>query len=139
MNWIERIKRFLYGGDQQSSKPVDKPVAWSSMAALLEDLEQFGETYPEIYDTDVREHMWAVFDSGLIKQISGYAVPMKLGMFSDEANSELAGILKNNLDRLKSIFQTFGLDTEEKRRRSFFNPKLHTEKGTTVDEFFGSP
>jgi len=109
------------------------------MAAFLEDLQQFAERYPEAYDTDVREHLFDVVDAAVIKQSVGYSIPEELGMFSEEANAELAKILKTNIVRINKVFSAFKLDTQEKRRRSFFNAKLHTENGTTVDKFFGCP
>jgi len=108
------------------------------MAALLEDLESLGQEHGELYDTDVRERLWAVAETGLIRQSPGYRVPTELGMFTPEANARLVQIMESHLKRLRSTFETFGLDTEEKRALSFHNPRLHTESGKSVDEFFGS-
>jgi len=109
------------------------------MAALLEDLEQIGGVHPELYDTDVRERMWEVTDRVLIQQTGDVEVPEDLGMFSAEGNRELRECLEQNLENLKAAFDVFGLDTEAKRLRSFFNPRLRTEGGTFIEDFFGHP
>jgi hypothetical protein len=114
------------------------PVAWSSMADLLESLEAFGERYPELYDTDVREQLWLAFDLALLRQEPDFELPGTYGLFSDEANTELAKIVHAQIAHLKEIFAVSSLDTPSKRRVSFLNPKLHTEKGQYVDDFFGA-
>ena len=115
------------------------PVAWSSMATLLYDLEQLGEEHGELYDTAVRERMWTLVERILIKQSAPLEVPEDLGMFSSEANIQLKQILTENLNRLRDVFEVFELDTEQKRFASFHNERLHTEKGHYVEDFFGAP
>lgn len=137
MKWLEQILGWFKGG--ATNLQGSRPVAWSSMASLLEDLEQFGKEHEELYDTDVRERLWGVANSALIQQTDGYIIPKDLGMFSPEANAELVSILKRNVKQLREAFSVFKLDTEQKRLTSFFNPKLHTESGSTVDDFFGHP
>jgi hypothetical protein len=119
--------------------PETHPVAWSSMAAFLEDLERLGDIHAEVFDTDVRERMWPIIEIGLIKQSGNVEVPDELGMFTPEANQQLKQILTFHLQRLRETFQIFGLDTEQKRLVSFFNPKLKTESGLHIDDFFGHP
>ncbi|HKV12052.1 MAG TPA: hypothetical protein VJ725_28160 [Thermoanaerobaculia bacterium] len=114
-------------------------MAWTSMAALLEDLERIGDVHPEIYDTDVRERMGEVVNRVLIRQSGDVQVPEDLGMFSAEGNRALRECLEQNLRNLKAVFEVFSLDTEAKRQRSFFNPRLRTERGAHVEEFFGHP
>lgn len=109
------------------------------MAALLEDLEAIADEHEEIFDTDVRERMWAVVDTVLIKQTSEADVPDDIGMFTAEANDKLKAALVANLPRLRDAFAVFGLDTERKRLQSFCNPSLHTERGHRVMDFFGHP
>jgi hypothetical protein len=109
------------------------------MAALLEDLETIGDRHEELFDTDVREHLWEAIEAGLIRQEAGFEVPAQLGMFSEEANAWVAAVLGRHIAQLKEAFKAIGLDSEEKRLASFFNPKLHTPRGATVDEFFGHP
>jgi len=122
-----------------ASSPLPRPVGWSSMAALLEDLEAIGEQHAEVYDTDVRERMWAIVDRVLLKRTGDRVIPDDLGMLTDEGNRRLKAALEENLERLDAIFAIFKLDTEHDRRRSFLNPKLTSESGRHVDDFFGHP
>jgi len=109
------------------------------MAALLEDLETLADDSAELFDTDVRERMGAVIERQLLTQSEPVAVPADLGMFSPEANRRLQALLTRNLGLLRQVFALFELDTEAKRRLTFFNPKLRTERGTRVEDFFGHP
>jgi len=136
---MKRFLRILFGRTPAPPLDAGQPVAWSSMASLLEDLEKIGDEHPEIYDTDVRERMWTVVERVLIKGETGFVIPADLGMFSDEANQRLRAVLDENLRRLETTFRTFELDTEAKRLNSFCNPRLKTERGQHVDAFFGHP
>ena len=60
-------------------------------------------------------------------------------MFSAEGNDALREILEFNLPRLREVFHVFGLKSETARRTSFYNAKLRTERGASVDAFFGAP
>ena len=60
-------------------------------------------------------------------------------MFSAAGNARLRAVLDENLRRLVQVFEALGLDTERKRRVSFLNPKLRTERGHSVEDFFGGP
>ena len=139
MNWISRLKGLFATKPEPARDSGSAPTAWASMAALLEDLEIFGKEHAELYDTDVRERLWEAFETGLIKQSPNFSLPRELGMFSPEANRELVALVGKHLEHLRKIFIVLKLDTEEKRRNSFLNSKLHTESGLKVEEFFGSP
>jgi len=140
VNWLRNLMQRIGGRSVLPRTPAPgRPVGWSSMAALLEDLEKLGNEHQELYDTDVRESLWSVIEEGLIQQTNDFKVPQDLGMFSPEANTALAKIMMENIKRLREVFAIFDLHTEEKRRASFFNPELHTESGRSVEDFFGSP
>jgi hypothetical protein len=128
-----------FGQRRASDTPPAHPVGWSSMAALLEDLEALGEDHVELYDTDVRERMWAVVDRVLLKQGGNRTVPDDLGMLTAEGNRKLKTVLEENLERVAATFAVFKLNTEHDRRRSFLNPNLKSESGRRVEDFFGHP
>ena len=138
-----RIWRELFRSRAASShdnhEQVSRPVAWSSMAGFLEDIEKIGDQHPELFDTDVREQMWAVVERVLIKKSTAVEVPDDLGMFTSIGNKRLKDALEFNLQRLCEVFDVFELNTETARLNSFFNPKLRTERGNPVDHFFGHP
>jgi len=135
--WLDRLFPRIRPPASGGGPP--HPVAWSSMASLLEDLESLAEEHEELFDTDVRERMWAIVDAVLIRQTSEVAVPDEIGMFTPEANEKVQSALLFNLQRLRETFAIFELDTERKRLDSFFNPRLRTERGRRVDDFFGHP
>ena len=137
MTWIEKLKNLLSLNNEKTSK--QKPVAWSTMATFLEDLEKVGDNYPELYDTDVRERLFVLIDDTVLKRRKAVNVPEYLGMSSEEANAELRKVLEENITRINEVFDIFELNSEEKRKISFWNLDLHTENGSRVDEFFGSP
>jgi hypothetical protein len=137
--WLRRIARALEKSATPKPAEGGRPHASSSMAAFLEALEGIAEIHSEIFDTDVRERMWQVVYQTLITQTTPIDVPDDLGMFSAEANAQLKLVLTEGLRKLVDVFDALGLDTEIKRRRSFLNPKLRTERGHSVEDFFGSP
>ncbi len=134
-----RLGRADSGAAPAPASEPGHPVAWSSMASLLEDLEKIGDDHPEIYGTDVRERLWAIADRVLIKQELEIVIPLELGMFSNEANQRLRAALEENLRHLEEVFRVFELNTEAKRLNSFCNPRVRTERGKHVDAFFGHP
>ena len=110
------------------------------MAALLEDLGIIAEEHEEVFDTDVRERLSEAAERLVIRREPGYRVPEDLGMFSDEGNRRLRETLESDFERLNQVFDVFELDTEAKRRASFYNPKVRSdEDGYSVDDFFGHP
>ena len=138
---LRKLARALEQSAERSTpvSRVEKPGAWSSMAAFLEDLEEVSDAHAELFDTEVRERLWTIIDSVLIIQTSPVEIPEELGMFSAEGNAQLRDVLDKNLRRLIQVFDALDLDTERKRRVSFLNPELRTERGHSVEDFFGSP
>lgn len=109
------------------------------MAALLDELDDVADQHDELFDTDVRERLWAVVDDVLICRRSPLRVPEELGMFTDEGNRKLRSVLEQHLPQLRDAFETLGVDTPERRLKSFHNPALRSGRGRRVDEFFGQP
>ena len=140
LGWLRRLfdPRERERRKAVSAHRLGNPVAWSSMAALLEDLETLGDELPELFDTDVRERMHEVVRRQLLAQTESVDVPADLGMLSPEGNERLRELLQSNLVALRQVFEIFELDTEAKRAVSFFNSKLKTERGARVEDFFGS-
>jgi hypothetical protein len=138
------LRRYFGIRDKESQAAVaadreSHPVAWTSMASLLEELEELADEFPELLDTDVRQRMYLVVQKQLLAQGERESVPADLGMFSPEGNTKLQELLERNIRALREVFAIFELDTEKKRRVTFFNSRLHTERGTRVEDFFGQP
>ena len=134
---IDYLRRFF--GLEKKRGPHSGPVGWSSIAALLEDLEAISKEHEEIFDTDVREQMWTFLESRFIQWNKETPVPSEFGMFTPEGNDKIRSAFGRNTEHLDTIIDIFDLDTYEKRKQSFTNPVLTTEAGNHLDDFFGAP
>jgi len=134
---IDYLRRVF--GLEKKCVPHSGPVGWSSIAALLEDLESISKDHEEIFDTDVREQMWTFLESRFIHWNKETPIPQKFGMFTPEGNEKIRSAFERNTEHLDTIIDVFRLDTYEKRKQSFTNPKLATEAGNHLDDFFGAP
>ena len=134
MNYLRRFFGF-------KTKPPDRsqPVGWSSTAWFLGDLEAIGDEHEEIYDTEVRENLWSYLEARFIKYDKEAPLPSSFGMFTEDANEKIRQVFAHNASRLDTIIEVFELDTVEKRKTSFTNSKLTTERGSKLEDFFGFP
>lgn len=131
------IDKILRAFSRKQPPATYAPVGWSVMGAFIDALEEFAGRNEEVRDTAVRERLSEVAHERFILPRRGYAIPEDLGMFSDAANAELAGVLEEHFGHLDAIVEGFRLDSAAKRAAAFFNPKLHSSSGTTfVDDFF---
>ena len=131
------LRRFF--GLQNNHLSGDDPVGWSSLAALLEYLEDIANEHEKIYETDVRERLWAFLEARFIQLDKDLSVPTEFGMFSPEGNEGIREAFARNAESLDTIIEIFSLDTDEKRMTTFTNPKLTTPSGKYLDDFFGAP
>lgn len=134
---IEYLRRFF--GIKKKSTLGNEPVGWSALAGLLEDLEAVAEEHEEVFDTGVRERLWEYLDSRFIEHRTGIPLPAEFGMFTPLGNQAVCEAFSRNTKNLDAIIQIFELNTVEKRRRTFTNPKLQSERGSRLDDFFGAP
>lgn len=134
---LDYIRRFF--GLEKMRGPGDGPVGWTSIAALLNDLEAISNDHEEIFDTDVREQLWAFLELRFIQWNKETPVPLEFGMFTPEGNEKIRRAFESNTENLDTIIDVFRLDTYEKRKLSFTNSKLATEAGNHLDDFFGAP
>jgi hypothetical protein len=132
------IDKILQAFSRRQPPATSVPVGWSAMGGFIDALEEFASRNEEVRDTAVRERLSEVAHERFILHRRSYEIPKDLGMFSDAANAELAGILQEHFGSLDAIVDGFRLDSKTKRAATFFNPKLHSSSGTTfVDDFFG--
>ena len=115
------------------------PVGWSSLAALLDDLDAAASEHEEIFDTQVRERMWEYLEARFIRHEKRTPLPDEFGMFSSDGNNRIRDAFQRNTENLDTIIEIFDLDTVDKRRITFTNPKLISEAGSRLDSYFGSP
>jgi hypothetical protein len=112
----------------------------SSLAGLLDALEQVAEAHAEVFDTDVRERIWEVVECRYVRLDHSYEIPADLGMFSEQGNRTLRAALEHHLRNLVTVAEVFKLDTDAKRLRSFQNASVKSQhQGFRYDDFFGAP
>jgi len=133
----EFLRRFL--GLKKDPHLRSQPVGWSTTSWFLTELESIGDEHDEIYDTEVKENLWSYLESRFIKYERDTPLPSSFGMFSPEGDEKIRQVFLNNTERLETIISVFELDTVEKRKVSFTNTKLRTERGSKLEDFFGSP
>jgi hypothetical protein len=134
---IDYLRRFF--GLKKRRGPGDGPVGWTSLAALLEDLEEIAKEHEEIFDTVVREQMWTFLEARYIQLNRDTTLPTEFGMSSAEGNEKIREAFTRNTENLDTIIEIFSLDSYKKRKTTFTNPKLATPDGSRLDDFFGAP
>lgn len=92
--------------------PATAPPGSSALSALLDALEEIAEDHAELFDTDVREHMWECVERRFIRLQADYQIPAEFGMFSDEANARLRAALEHHLGNFTAVSRALDLDTE---------------------------
>ena len=143
MNWLGRVwlrmTRALRGRPRTSVvlAPPRVPPGTSSLSGLLDALDEIGLAHPELFDTDVREQIWAVVEARYVRLNREVVAPQDLGMFSPEANEKLRRALDLHLTNLVMIADVFRLDTKEQRLRTLVSAHAAqqrdaTDKGATA-------
>ena len=134
---LEFLRKFF--GLSKNRFDGKTPVGWSSLAALLEDLETVGHEHEEIFDTDVRERLWTFLEARFIQHDKKTSIPAEFGMFTPEGNESIRAVFARNTEHLDTIIDVFSLDTYEKRKLTLTNPKLTSAAGNRLDDLFGAP
>jgi hypothetical protein len=138
MNVINYLRKY-FGLKPKSKFGSDKPVGWSALASLLNDLDEISKEHEEIYDTEVRERLWAYLESRFIRYDKATQLPEKFGMFSEDGNKSVRKAFASNTISLDAIIEVFELDTDQKREITFTNPELTNDNGNYLDSYFGAP
>ena len=112
MTMLEYLRRLF--GLSKNRFDGKTPVGWSSLAALLEDLETIGHQHEEIFDTDVRERLWTFLEARFIQHNKKASIPTEFGMFTPEGNELIRDAFACNTEHLDTIIDVFSLDTYEK-------------------------
>lgn len=130
----------FYRGHSHAITPDLAAPGSSELRAFLDDLEKVGERHSELFDTDVREQLWAAIERKYIQLDQAYDLPLTFGMFSEAGNSELRAVLVHNLANMVSAAEIYKLDSEFKRLESLQNSNVRSRlHGYTYDEFIGAP
>jgi hypothetical protein len=137
--WL--LPRRFYRGHSHASVPeVAATPGGAELRSLLDALEEVGDKHSELFDTDVREHLWAAIERKYVQLDHAYELPNAFGMFSEAGNSELRAVLAQHLANMVAAAEVYQLDTAAKRLDSLQNTAVRsTRHGYTYDEFFGAP
>ena len=131
----------FYRGHSHAIVPDPSATPGSlELRAFLDELEKVGEKHSELFDTDVREQLWAVIERKYVKLDHAYEIPQSFGMFSEVGNSELRAVLVLHLANMINVAQAQNLDSESKRLDWLQNINVKsTLHGYSYDQFIGAP
>lgn len=103
---------------------------------LLKALEAIGEENEEIGDTECRDAMRAAVYHSFLLPKPGYRLPATFGLYSKKSNQLVREALAVYIKAAKAEAKKLDLSFRG-RLVAFQNAAIHTEDGTTSDEFFG--
>jgi hypothetical protein len=132
------IRRWLMAllappGEAAPATGLGRPVAWSSMAGLLDDLDQLAARHPGFPSDADREAAQRM----VIERDPRYQLEHDFGLSPAREDVRVRKVLLFNLEQINKVFDTFGLDTAAKRSSSFDNPKVHSARGSYISDYFG--
>jgi len=108
-----------------------------ALKQLIDALDKVFDEYEEVGDTDVREQMYEAVHKGFIVPQTGYALPAKFGMFSDDGDKKVRAALQKFLAYPDVVAASQSLKTPETRLAAFQDADVESSEGNTYDEYFG--
>jgi hypothetical protein len=108
-----------------------------ALKELINALDKVFEQHEEVADTDVREQMYDAVHKTFIVPQTGYTLPAKFGMFSDEGNDLVKAALEQFLSHPQVKAAAKKLDTPIERLDAFQDIDVVSDAGNTHDEYFG--
>jgi hypothetical protein len=115
----------------------EKPELAVYLKTLMETLEALGHEYSEIYDTDIREHLFDAVRRAFIKPEAGYVVPDAYGLFDENGNCRVKAALEQYVSAAKLYAEQEGLNYPIDRLAAFQNLNVFTDEEQYPDDFFG--
>lgn len=111
----------------------------SLLLDLLRRLERLGDNHGELYDSEAREQISGLVMEGFVRKTPGFIMPERLGMLSEEADSELRRILSEYIKAANRLADEIGLSSFHARLAAFQNRAVRTNPAIDVDyeELFG--
>jgi len=116
---------------------MNKKEMKKALKQLINALDKVFEEHEEVGDTDVREQMYDAVHKGFIVPETGYELPPKFGMFTDEADKQVRAALQKFLEHPEVTAAADSLDTPEARLAAFQDIEVESNEGNTYDEYFG--
>ncbi|MFN3149073.1 hypothetical protein [Bremerella sp.] len=111
----------------------------SLLLDLLRRLERLGDNHGELYDSEAREQISGLVMEGFVRKTPGFIMPERLGMLSEEADSDLRRILSEYIEAANRLADEIGLSSFHARLAAFQNRAVRTNPAIDVDyeELFG--
>ena len=104
---------------------------------LLDRLDAIGEQHGEVSDTAVRDYISAAVFDGFLRPVSGFALPDRYAMFSDEGNQLVKQALAEFLSATNHSAAEAGLSTFHERLSALQDVDVRSAGGSYFDDYFG--
>lgn len=108
------------------------------LRAFLEDLEDLASEHGELTDTDVREALHRTLTYCVVWGNGDQDLPIHFGMFSDEADSRLRGLVGRFVVEANQILTASRTPMGQTRLDLLQDSLVRTRTGRMFDEFLGS-
>ena len=118
---------------ENNTEYVELTQTQRHLETLLNNLEEIGEDYGEMYDTDCREQMFDSVYNSLIIEKENYRIPKGFGLFKEEGNDAVYHTIMNYVNNMLPLVK--GMSRRE--RLSLFQDTIYSKSGESQDEFFG--
>ena len=111
----------------------------SLLLELLRRLERLGDIHEELYDSEAREQIGGLVMEGFVRRTPGFSMPKRLGMLSEQADSELRQTLSEYIEAANKLADEIGLSSFHARLAAFQNRAVRSNPSIDVDyeELFG--
>tara|TARA_R110002096_G_scaffold332041_3_gene526093 strand:- start:574 stop:963 length:390 start_codon:yes stop_codon:yes gene_type:complete len=103
---------------------------------MLVQLEKVSADNEEIFDTECREQMGLAVMDGFVRGKGGNAVPVEIGLATDDANRLVHSALTKFVLDANAIAESQGLLFLD-RLNELQNDEVATDDGNDYEEFFG--
>jgi len=109
----------------------------NALKELIDSLDEVFDDHEEVGDTAVREEMYDAVHKGFIQPQTGYVLPAKFAMFSDEGDNAVRLALKKFLSHPEVVAASQSLKTPVARLAAFQDGEVASGQGNYFDEYFG--
>ncbi len=111
----------------------------SLLLELLRRLARLGDSHEELYDSEARDQIGGLVMDGFVRKNPEFIMPERLGMLSEEADSELRQTLSEYIEAANRLAEEIGLSSFHARLAAFQNRAVRTNPTIDVDyeELFG--
>lgn len=129
--------KFKKSRDKQAASAAQMKIIRKALKQLISALDAIFQAHEELGDTDVREKMYDAIHKGFIKPRSGYTLPAKFGMFSEQADHLVHAAIQKFLTHPEVVAASRSLKTPQARLAAFQDYDVESPEGATSFDYFG--